>query len=234
LDWLIQESQVCLQEQGNEGKSIDDFVKENQQLARDLEFAKIREKKLVGQVDHYKALSTLDEQTGILNTRGIYDFLDRAIKTANRGMYKPEKSDSRALSIAFLDLDGFGQHNKKENHIKGDEILKNFAEFVYGNLRPLDVVGRFGGDEFFIGLPYTPIEGAHTTLDRLSELMKTPDAPKISYTGGVVQYDPDEHETSKDLIADASGICMKGKNLEKGKIYSVIDGEIKAYSSDID
>ena len=224
------------QEQESEGKSIADLVKKIQELATSLEFSKGREENLEGQVDHYKALSTLDEQTGIPNYRGICDFLKRTMKAANRDAYKQresDESDSRAaLTIALLDLNDFGQYNKGGDHIEGDKILRHFAEFVSGNLlRPLDFVGRFGGDEFFVGFPYTPIEGAHINLDRLGKLMKGPNAPKVSYTGGVVQYDPDKHETPEELLADASGTCMKGNKLEPGKVYSVINGRIQAYSS---
>ena len=62
--------------------------------------------------------------------------------------------------MLILDLDHFKDVNDRYGHAVGDEVLRQFAEVAQPILRPSDVFGRFGGGEFLLLCPQTPIEGA--------------------------------------------------------------------------
>jgi len=226
-------------------KSLGDFDR----LERNLKNAQKRIGELEIKNEKLERLAMIDPKTEILNPRGLDDSLIKAIKIADRARYGIEHGEDAGrldlLSFAFLDLDDFGQYNKREGHAKGDELLKSFTDYINSNLqRPLDSfgikrdIGRFGGDEFGIVYPQTSLEGALKFFDKLRN---DPNAPEVSYTGGVVQYDPQKHfgddsddhhvKIAKKIMADASRICIAGKELGKGEIYADIDGKIQTYSS---
>src|SRR5690348_16064826 len=73
----------------------------------------------------------------------------------------------RPLSLALIDLDRFKMLNDRFGHATGDRVLKEFAQISRASLRPGDVVGRWGGEEFLILLPDTSLDVALQTLDAL-------------------------------------------------------------------
>ena len=78
------------------------------------------------------------------------------------------RGDKR-FSVAFIDLDDFKAINDNYGHLIGDELLKEFAQFLFHNLRKIDQVYRFGGDEFLVLFPETSAQEAYTVLQRLKE-----------------------------------------------------------------
>ena len=102
-----------------------------------------RAQHLMATVDELEVLATHDALTGLLNRRAFMARLDRSVRRA-----RPEDGYSSAL--LFLDLDGFKAVNDSLGHLGGDVVLKEVARRLESTLRPKDVVGRFGGDEFLI------------------------------------------------------------------------------------
>ena len=78
------------------------------------------------------------------------------------------RGDKR-FSVSFLDLDNFKEINDDYGHLVGDEVLKEFAQFLFQNLRKIDQVYRFGGDEFLILFPETNAQDAYFVLERLKK-----------------------------------------------------------------
>jgi diguanylate cyclase len=104
-------------------------------------------------------LAQLDELTGLLNRRYIMKSLDEELIRAQR--------NGPPCSVALIDLDFFKRVNDEFGHPVGDEALRTFAVALLANIRPIDRLGRYGGEEFLLIMPDTPANEAARTLERL-------------------------------------------------------------------
>ncbi|MEK7241415.1 MAG: diguanylate cyclase, partial [Planctomycetota bacterium] len=108
-------------------------------------------------------LSVTDGLTSLYNHRFLMECLKNEHKKVLR--YK------HPISILFLDIDGFKHINDTYGHSAGDAVLVELAKVVRGQLRDVDVVGRYGGEEFCVIMPHTPFSGAKTAGERLVEVV---------------------------------------------------------------
>jgi len=104
-------------------------------------------------------LATIDPLTGAQNRRA---FLARAAAEASRAARY-----GHPLSVLVTDLDHFKQINDGYGHAAGDAVLKAFVARTQAMLRPADVVGRMGGEEFAVLLPETSVEAAAEVAERI-------------------------------------------------------------------
>jgi diguanylate cyclase len=104
-----------------------------------------------------------DALTQIANRRG----LTVAFETERARLER----EGGQLSVGLLDIDNFKRLNDSLGHAAGDQALIALAEHVRKSLRPVDVVARFGGEEFVVLLPGTPVEEGQQTLTRLQRLL---------------------------------------------------------------
>jgi diguanylate cyclase (GGDEF)-like protein len=107
-------------------------------------------------------LANTDQLTGTHNRRYILEKLDEEIKRANRS--------GRPLSVAIIDLDHFKNINDSHGHPAGDDVLRSFALSIAANIRDIDCLGRYGGEEFLLLLTETGLEHAVRTVDRLRNI----------------------------------------------------------------
>jgi diguanylate cyclase (GGDEF)-like protein len=110
-----------------------------------------------------------DPLTGLLNRRIMETVLNREFKRAQR--YKSP------LSLAFIDMDDFKIVNDRYGHECGDALLKFVAGQLVKITRDSDVVARYGGDEFVIILPGTPVQEASKLLQRLQQHFRVKPMP---------------------------------------------------------
>jgi diguanylate cyclase (GGDEF)-like protein len=89
-----------------------------------------------------RRLAIRDEMTGTFNYRYFRDVLKRMIRERER--------TKEPLSLLMVDIDNFKQMNDTFGHIEGDKVLKKVSKVIKGNVRRMDVVTRYGGDEFVI------------------------------------------------------------------------------------
>ncbi|HWQ45397.1 MAG TPA: diguanylate cyclase [Longilinea sp.] len=108
-------------------------------------------------------LAITDELTGLLNWRGL---LERGAEEIDRAERYTEP-----LSALLLDIDQFKQFNDKHGHLLGDEVLREMGRLLQENIRVVDHVGRYGGDEFIILLPKCPLDEAERVAKRLHTLL---------------------------------------------------------------
>ena len=114
----------------------------------DISDRKQAEEKLARLYKEMEQLSFQDGLTGIANRRMFDLALDKEWKRAQR--------DRTPLTLILLDIDHFKQYNDYYGHLQGDECLKQIAKALNGvSKRAIDLIGRYGGEEFFLLLPET-------------------------------------------------------------------------------
>ncbi len=106
-------------------------------------------------------LAIIDELTGIYNFRGLQELGTREVERAHRF--------NRPLSVLFFDIDDFRNFNNTYNHSTGNIILRAVSERCRSIFRTVDVLARFGGDEFVAILPETDIASAEAIARRMVE-----------------------------------------------------------------
>ncbi|MBI2890509.1 MAG: diguanylate cyclase [Nitrospirae bacterium] len=104
-------------------------------------------------------LSNVDGLTQTFNHRHIQSLIDREFREARR--YQ------RPLGFLMLDLDHFKLVNDTHGHQYGDEVLRETARLIRETIRDVDMVGRYGGEEFCVLLPQTNLEGTMATAERI-------------------------------------------------------------------
>jgi diguanylate cyclase len=161
-------------------------------------------------------LAELDDLTGSFNRRCIMHFLNEEIARARR--------TNLPCSIALIDLDWFKRINDTYGHPTGDEVLKTFAITVFANIRSVDRFGRYGGEEFLLLLPDTPLETATRTLDRLRRIIAELDwsafspGMRVTVSAGIASLNP--NETPDSFLARADGALYKAKAEGRNRIAS--------------
>lgn len=126
--------------------------------------------------DEVQRLAVTDELTGLSNRRGFFDLagreLDRAVRTG------------RPVTALMLDIDGFKKVNDTYGHAVGDEVLRELARRSREAVRDVDLVGRYGGEEFCYLLPEAEPEVALQVAERISSAIS--DRP-IETAGGPLE-----------------------------------------------
>jgi diguanylate cyclase (GGDEF)-like protein len=108
-----------------------------------------------------------DGRTALLNASHWHETADAAI-ARSAGSGSP-------IAVALLDLDHFKQVNDRHGHGAGDQVLQQVAQRISASVRPGDVVGRFGGEEFSVLLTRSDLEDAADVAERIRETMsRTP------------------------------------------------------------
>lgn len=111
-----------------------------------------------------ECLANVDGLTGVLNRRKVMEFYELECHRAQR--------TQKPLSVIMLDVDNFKQINDKHGHLHGDEVLVSIARQIKNNLRPYDLAGRYGGEEFVLILPDTECQEAALIGERIRLAIK--------------------------------------------------------------
>jgi diguanylate cyclase (GGDEF)-like protein len=156
------------------------------------------------QADALEARSRTDPLTGVLNRRGWDGVLAAALSDARR-LGQP-------LTLAMIDLDRFKRYNDRYGHVAGDELLQTAVAGWRTQVRPGDVLGRFGGEEFTIALPNCTAAQAVEILERLQR--NTPDGQ--TFSGGLAQWDGEED--GRALVARADGALYRAKRAGRARV----------------
>jgi diguanylate cyclase (GGDEF)-like protein len=161
-----------------------------------------------------KEMAATDPLTGLYNRREYDMLFQHEMERANR-MNTP-------LSVGIIDLDHFKQVNDTYGHAAGDEVLRRTARLFRENLRTMDVVGRWGGEEFIIMLPEIAIDQANMTCNRLLKALAATDIDvgsasiKITATIGITQLLPGDK--IDEVIRRADEALYKGKEAGRNRV----------------
>lgn len=110
-----------------------------------------------------RKLSITDDKTNVFNHRYLIGRLNLEWRRAQRY--------GRNLSVMMIDIDEFKKYNDTFGHVKGDKVLAEVATILISLSRDIDVVARYGGDEFAVVIPETGFNGAKILAARIEEKM---------------------------------------------------------------
>jgi len=180
--------------------------------------------KLRTALENQKELAGTDPLTSVLNRRAFYDLAYLELNKARR--YQTP------ISFLYLDIDNFKVINDNFGHPIGDQLLRSVANTIEKNIRAIDLIVRFGGDEFGILLAETGAESATRVVGKLKkkllELVRDNGWP-VTFSIGVATFI--SPPGSIDEMIDAADAQMyfakqNGKNRTR---YKVIAEENKSY-----
>ena len=164
-----------------------------------------------------RMLALTDELTKLYNSRFFNQFLDSELKRCLR-------YDSR-VSLVFLDLDFFKTVNDRWGHLVGSRVLTETALILKDGLREVDVVARYGGDEFLVILPETNIQEAGQVAERMRQaieehVFQEEEGLDIKMTAsfGVACY-PDFAPTKDELIRQADQAMYRVKRMNRNGVW---------------
>lgn len=109
--------------------------------------------------------ATHDALTGLPNHRRLHEFL-------HQRMAEGDRSDQE-VGVIMIDVDHFRAFNEEEGHDAGDDVLRIVAEGIQSCLRPYDLAGRYGGEEFTVVMPGSGLAATATVAERIRERIAT-------------------------------------------------------------
>ncbi len=137
--------------------------------------------------DELKELAIKDQLTGLYNRRKIDEVLKHEKLQAD--------DRDRDLSVIMIDIDWFKRVNDQYGHQVGDQVLTEITEILAGGIRRIDVLGRWGGEEFIIICADTDLAGAKVLAEKLRKMIQSHEFKQVgkkTCSFGVSQLRKDE------------------------------------------
>jgi len=171
------------------------------------------------QNDAWRGLTKMDPLTGVRNRHDMMVELDIERERARR--------TNIACSVAMVDLDHFKTINDTYGHVVGDMVLRHVSGLIGDQLRPYDMVYRYGGEEFLLCLPNTDLDTAVMVLERLREKLDRsampygPSGKELCVTAsfGVAEVDTVEHIVKTIERADMALYDVKQRGRDGVKAW---------------
>ncbi len=171
-------------------------------------------------VKRVKQLAYLDGLTGIFNRRFFELRIAEEIERAKRF--------SSSMAVIMVDIDQFKRLNDEFGHLLGDEVLRQVSSIFHQQLRKIDVVCRYGGEEFAILFSQTGLQqalGVAEKLRRLVEAWQFPGVPRpVTISVGVAGY-PDHGDTRDELVKAADSGLYAAKQAGRNRVWLAPVGE---------
>jgi diguanylate cyclase (GGDEF)-like protein len=155
-----------------------------------------------------------DELTGLYNRRFLDDRLGQEVNRAQR--YK------RSLAVVMADIDHFKSVNDRFSHMVGDDVLRVMANILRAQCRSIDIIARFGGEEFLLCFPETTRHDAATVCEKIRQQVESYDWGKIqpglavTISFGVAAAPPDYDVDT--LIAAADEKLYEAKHSGRNRV----------------
>ena len=160
-----------------------------------------------------KETSFKDEVTGLYNRRFFTLRLEEELSRYRRF--------NHPVSVVLLDLDGFKAVNDEFGHSVGDDTLREVAQILMKHSRGINVVSRYGGDEFAVLLVETSKAGARLYADRIREVVAKhlfPHGKVVTASFGVASLPDDETGTAEDLFRASDEALYAAKRAGKNQV----------------
>ncbi|QAU42655.1 GGDEF domain-containing protein [Bradyrhizobium guangdongense] len=159
-------------------------------------------------------LAQVDELTGVLNRRYVMRALNDEMARAQRA--------GTPCSLAIIDIDFFKRINDSYGHPTGDEVLRGFALMLVRNMRSIDRIGRYGGEEFLVVMPDAAKDQAVLVMDRLRQIISeqhwdsVSDDLRVTLSAGIAQVRP--NDAPEDTLARADAALYKAKDAGRNRV----------------
>jgi len=163
-------------------------------------------------------LATTDPLTRLLNRRAMAERL--AIETDRSRRFRTE------VSVLMIDIDHFKAVNDSAGHPAGDEVLRQLAGLLSEAVRSIDIVARFGGEEFVVILPQTGRDGGMVFAERLRDRISEHefDVPgrnlRLTVSIGLATFPAADTTTADDLLARADQALYRAKTEGRNQVRS--------------
>lgn len=161
-----------------------------------------------------KELSRMVIRDGLTKTYShnyMYERMEKEVKEAER--YK------KKLAVVMFDIDDFKKTNDQFGHQVGDMVLVKVADTIMKSFREVDIVGRYGGEEFLVILPETDLDHAKISAERargaVENIVFREKKLKVTISGGVAEF---EKETALQLVEKADKLLYISKDNGKNRI----------------
>jgi len=156
--------------------------------------------------EELRALSLVDDLTGLNNRRGFLALAQQQIKLARR--------NKRELVLLFVDMDDFKQINDRHGHPQGDVALQRAAKVLRSTFRDSDIIARLGGDEFVVLAADTGTSAS--IVNRLRQELAERNAKDgfaytLSFSVGAARFDPEDPPTIDELLNTADSLLYEQK-----------------------
>jgi diguanylate cyclase (GGDEF)-like protein len=162
--------------------------------------------------EHLEALALKDPLTGLLNHRAFKERLEQELRRAERERY--------VVSVVALDVDNFKDINDQHGHAAGDASLRELAGAFRLHLRPSDICGRIGGDEFCLAVVRSTAEETEEIVDRLrrhvARLKLGPGGQRITISAGIAEF-PRHTLGREELMHLADGAMYWAKSAGRNR-----------------
>ena len=190
-------------------------------LAKPVDPAELRSRIMVGKrilklQQSLRFAATHDFLTTLLNRSEILAALEREVSRGAR--------DDKPASIILADIDHFKRINDTLGHAAGDEVLKEVARRLKADLRPYDVVGRYGGEEFLLILPGCNLANGSRRADDIRKLVagKSITTPagetSVTISLGVTSTGHSRYCTPAEFLQEADGSLYAAKKNGRNRV----------------
>ncbi|HEY3308761.1 MAG TPA: GGDEF domain-containing protein [Desulfuromonadaceae bacterium] len=175
-------------------------------------------------------LAVTDMLTGLSNRGHVMNYGEKAFARVRRNIDK--SLPASALSCIMLDVDHFKLVNDTKGHLAGDELLRELALRLRESVRPYDIIGRYGGEEFLVLLPDTTFEQCLVVADRIMTAVRKPfligtEEIKVTVSLGMSCFSDKDRKLS-DLLSRADAGLYRAKAAGRDQVawvYLPVDSE---------
>jgi diguanylate cyclase (GGDEF)-like protein len=191
------------------------FTDEDQALLQMLARPLVVSINTIQMLDEAERLTVTDDLTKLYNYRYLKQYLEAEVKRCLR--YK------KKVSLLFIDVDGFKRVNDTFGHLVGSLALSEMGQLLHKIVRETDVVGRYGGDEFIVVLPETPLNGALVIAERIRKKIEDYEFVaqdlniRLTVSLGIANC-PKHTLTAEGLIKKADAAMYRAKEISKNSI----------------
>lgn len=177
-----------------------------------------------------KELAEKDGLTGVYNFRYFGKFFSDEFKRVRRY--------DKQLSLLMLDFDHLKKFNDTYGHDEGNRLIKTVAEIMEKNVREVDCLARFGGDEFAVALPETGVESAKKMGERILDDLRNYDYKignesfRITASIGLASFPHIKAKSPKELFVRADEALYQAKQHGRDQVYAYENGIIRTQNTE--